>query len=278
MVTQQPPVDLDVERELLLLTTPDDTEDAPWMVMADLQTQNVELLAVTLRRYIRRQQLPWYLATYLPIRGRRGRTTLPLIAAPDVLVAQADGHRRSSWNLTTEGKAPEFVLEVVSPASRERDAEVKPVIYESMGVREYVIFDPEARAGGASLSGYHRDERGQWQRWLPDERGVLWCDSLGGLGLAVLDRLWIRVVDAQGGHLPTPVEAEEAEEITRRAAEQNAIQEAISRRKAEERATHEALARVEAEEWAAREVAARIEAEAEIARLRAELRKTSDLT
>jgi hypothetical protein len=81
--------------------------------------------------------------------------------------------------------------------------------------------------------------------WRPDRRGVLWSKALGGLGLFVEERLWLRAVDADGRRLPTP----------------------------DEIATAEATARQAAERRAAEEAAARAEAEAEVARLREELRR-----
>jgi len=83
----------------------------------------------------------------------------------------------------------------------------KPSIYDELGVREYAIFAPERKDGGPALYGYRRDERRRWVDWLADEQGALWSRELGGLGLYVEDRLWLRAVDAQGQRLPTPEEA-----------------------------------------------------------------------
>ncbi len=44
--------------ELFLLTTPDDTEDAPWMALADLQVRNVSQLKAILQRHVEQFQLP----------------------------------------------------------------------------------------------------------------------------------------------------------------------------------------------------------------------------
>ena len=52
----------------------------------------------------------------------------------------AGGHRDRylPWD---EGKVPDFVLEVASPATARRDATKKKAIYEGMGVREYWLYD-----------------------------------------------------------------------------------------------------------------------------------------
>jgi Uma2 family endonuclease len=225
------------EEEVFLLTVEDDTEDAPWMVMADLQVRDVDLLKAILELHIKRQGLPWYLASYLAIRKRRPGSRRDLIAAPDLLLAEAEDRLLSSWNVDREGKAPEFVLEVSSSQSWERDSDDKPDIYRWIGVREYAIFAPE-REAGSKLFGYRRDEAGQWADWQPDERGVLRSRALGGLGLYIEDDVWLRALDAQGNRLPTPREWAEAE-----------------------------AARAEAE------AARRAAAEAEAARLREELRR-----
>ena len=47
------------DTEWLLLTTPDDTEEAPWMVVPELQWRVVALLMSVLRLYVRRRGLRW---------------------------------------------------------------------------------------------------------------------------------------------------------------------------------------------------------------------------
>ena len=65
--------------------------------------------------------------------------------APDVfVVAGAKGnHPRQSWRVWAEGAVPQFVLEVASESTWERDAGDKRDIYKDMGVLEYWRFDPE---------------------------------------------------------------------------------------------------------------------------------------
>jgi Uma2 family endonuclease len=231
---------------------PDDTEDAPWMVMADLQVRDVDLLKAILQLHIEQRWLPWYLASYLEITMRRPRGERDLIAAPDLMLAEAEDRLLSSWSVEREGKAPEFALEVSSDQSWARDTKDKPRIYRAMGVREYAVFAPERSDGGPKLFGYRRDDAGRWVGWRPDERGVLRSRALGGLGLYIEDDVWLRALDMQGNRLPTPREWAEAEAARARA-------EAAAR--AEERARREAA-----------EAEARAQAE-EAARLREELRR-----
>jgi pyruvate/2-oxoglutarate dehydrogenase complex dihydrolipoamide acyltransferase (E2) component len=253
--------------ERFLLTVPDDTEDAPWMVMADLQVRDVDLLKPILRLHIARHRLPWYLASYLKITRPRPGSERLLEAAPDLLVAMgAEERLRTSWNVVHEGKAPQFVIEMTSTSSWERDRDDKPQIYDLMGVAEYALFYPERQDGGPVLFGYRRDAAGQFVPWAGDATGVLWSRELG-LGFYVEDGLWLRAIDQQGQRLPTPSEWAEAE-AARAEAEARRAEAAALRAEAEaRRAAREATGRAEA---SARAVAEAARADAEAARADAE--------
>ena len=61
---------------------------------------------------------------------------------PDVLVSfGVGGHDRLSYVIWQEGKPPDFVLEVASVSTWRRDRDEKPSLYESLGVKEYVLYD-----------------------------------------------------------------------------------------------------------------------------------------
>ena len=65
------------------------------------------------------------------------------VVAPDVfVVVGAPVHKRHSYKLWEEPKAPDFVLEVTSRSTRKEDLGRKREIYASLGVREYWLFDP----------------------------------------------------------------------------------------------------------------------------------------
>lgn len=200
-------------RELFLLTTPDDTEDALWMVTPEYQWNIVNLLMSVLRLHIARQELPWYIAAELlvvaPIRPGNRRS---LSVAPDLLVAEADSRERVSWKIAEEGAAPAFVLEVVTAESLDRDLDEKPEIYEAMGVREYVVFAPRRTDGGAILSGYARQADGAFAPWPMASSDTLRSAVLG-LDLVVVDGRWLRPRGADGLLLPS---AEEEAAVARR--------------------------------------------------------------
>ena len=66
---------------------------------------------------------------------------------PDVLVAFGPpSGPRQSYKHWEEGKAPDFVLEVLSADNWRNDIERKPVLYAELGVQEYWTFDRVASA------------------------------------------------------------------------------------------------------------------------------------
>jgi hypothetical protein len=137
------------EDALFLLTLEDDTEDAPWMVMGDLQFWSASSFAHALRIYAHSQGLPWYVASMLPIRYRIGEPAETRKVAPDCFVAFVPDRTRESYDLEEEGVFPAFVLEVVSPSSAKRDEKEKLRAYGVLGAREYALFTPHL--GGSSI-------------------------------------------------------------------------------------------------------------------------------
>ena len=66
------------------------------------------------------------------------------VVVPDVLVVfGVPDKNRDSYKVSEEGKAPDFVLEVASKGTYEKDLGSKKDTYERMGVREYCVFDPK---------------------------------------------------------------------------------------------------------------------------------------
>ena len=65
------------------------------------------------------------------------------VVAPDVfVVVGAPVHKRHSYKLREEPRAPNFVLEVTSRSTRKEDRGRKREIHASLGVEEYWLFDP----------------------------------------------------------------------------------------------------------------------------------------
>ena len=215
---------------------------------------------------------------------------------PDLMVA-FDCDRellisQKGYAIVTQGKPPDFVLEVASESTGEVDYTEKRDEYESYGIPEYWRFDS---SGGdyhdAALAG----DRLVDGRYEPIEITVV--DAMSRYGYSEVLDLWLcwedqrlRLFDAKAGaYLRTHDEEydrAELEAYERRQAELRAIQAELRadeerdlRLQETARADDEASARQQAETRANQESRARQQAEAENQRLRAELdalRRKSD--
>ena len=77
------------------------------------------------------------------------------VVAPDVfVVVGAPVHKRMSYKLWEELKAPDFVLEVTSRSTRREDQGGKREVYASLGVGEYWLFDPTGDYLAPRLQGF----------------------------------------------------------------------------------------------------------------------------
>jgi len=179
------------------------------------------------------------------------------VVAPDVFVVfGAPKHRRSSYMLWNEPKAPDFVMEITSRRTRSQDQGPKRGTYAFLGVQEYVLYDPtndylRPPLRGLSLVGDNYELMPTTV--LPDGTHTLYSHVLG-LELRLVHGV-LRFVD------PTTNQRL----LSHREAEQ-ARQEAEQARQEAERARHVA------EEHARREATARAEAEARLAAVEAQLR------
>jgi Uma2 family endonuclease len=153
---------------------------------------------------------------------------------PDILIAEADDRERRSWDVEQEGSLPLLVLEVATEDSWTPDTEHKPILYDRMGVREYLIFAPKRKDPGPRLFGHHRDAAGKWVAWEAEENRELRSDMLGGLRFFV-DRNRLRVRDAEGSILLSDEEAadQEAARATREAARADAAEAELRRLQAQ---------------------------------------------
>ena len=181
--------------------------------------------------------------------------------APDVFVVLGTARgRRTSYKVWEEGKPPDFVLEVISPRSKDRDLVDKAGKYAAMGVREYFVYQPDPERRGYRLSGRRLWGRGYVE--LQPVRGPRAELELRSevLSLAVWPvgvRLRLRDLES-GRELPWPEESE----AEYQQAEARVRAEAAARERAEARARSEAAAREQAEARARSEAAARERAEA----------------
>lgn len=73
---------------------------------------------------------------------------------PDAMVVKdCDPRRRRVYKLWEEGRTPCFVVETTSRGTKREDLNLKPHIYEQLGVGEYILYDPTAEYLRPALQG-----------------------------------------------------------------------------------------------------------------------------
>jgi Uma2 family endonuclease len=191
--------------------------------------------------------------------------------APDVLLAQ--GVRkwdRPNYKVWEDGP-PALVVEVTSRKTQKKDQQVKKPLYQRLGVKEFVLFDPFGEYLRPPLQGF-RLLRGRYQPIPLEADGSLRSRTTG---------LWLRregqrlrLVDVKTGEpLLWEEELEAArdrEAVARQAAEVRATKEVEARQAAE-------AARLAAEARATEEAAARRIAEEQLRALEEELKRLRKL-
>jgi Uma2 family endonuclease len=91
------------------------------------------------------------------------------VVAPDVLVViGAEKHKRRTYKLWEEPKAPDFILEITSSSTRSKDQGAKKGLYQFLGVTEYFCYDPTGDYLNPPLLGY-RLEEGRYVAIAPKE-------------------------------------------------------------------------------------------------------------
>ncbi len=160
---------------------------------------------------------------------QRGNPALSV--SPDILVSLGVERRdRRTYRTWEEGKAPDFVLEVLSPSTAWKDLTTKRDIYADLGVREYFLFDPAGDRMQPPLQGYRLD----WGKYepLPALEPLAVRSRVLGLDLWVDDLRHLRMRDATTGEdLPSMEESEQG----RREAESRAESAEMRARRAEAR-------------------------------------------
>ena len=177
------------------------------------------------------------------------------VVSPDVLVTFGIGRKaRRTYQVWVEGKPPDFVMELSSKSTYQRDLTEKLALYAGLGVSEYFLADIEGLYLPSPLMGF-RLVAGEYEAVSPDASGSLHASRLGlDVHCVRGDLQFYDPVKAEWLQLPEVVAGTRAEAA-----------ELLARR--------EATARAEAELLARREATARAEAELETERLRAELER-----
>ena len=212
---------------------------------------------------------------------------------PDLIIAfDCDPERaieRQGYDITEQGKPPDFVMEIASKTTGRVDYTEKRVDYERYGIPEYWRFDSTggdyhdaALAGDRLVDGRYEpvliertDDGGR--RGYSEVLGLYVCWSDGEL-------LWydprtdsyLLTFDDEADRADRAEERAARESAARQLAEERADREAEIRRQESERAGREAAARRRANERAEQESARADRAEAELRRLRERLGRIDD--
>jgi Uma2 family endonuclease len=117
------------------------TEERKKMGETDYQHIQISILEQMLRVFLENRQ-DVYLASDLMFYYEEGNPRKRL--APDLMVCfGAENKLRRSYKLWEEKIVPQFVIEVASKETWEKDVTIKRRLYEKLGVKEYYVLDPE---------------------------------------------------------------------------------------------------------------------------------------
>ncbi|MCA6589308.1 MAG: Uma2 family endonuclease [Pseudanabaena sp.] len=177
---------------------------------------------------------------------------------PDFFVAlDVDGQRdRLGWVVwEEEGRYPDIIIELMSPSTANVDLGLKKQLYDRVfKTQDYFVYNP---FDPNSLQGWHRNST--YEAIAPDERGWLWCESLGlwlGTWQGTIDRetlTWLRFYDQSGALVLLPEEAaQQRAETEAQRAEAEAQRAEIEAQRAETEAQRAETERLRAERLAAR--------------------------
>jgi Uma2 family endonuclease len=148
------------ERKLITkIELPD--EDFEPMPEGDIQRRNLSYATEALKLWFEKQENV-YVSGNLFIRYEQDLAEKRV--APDIFVVFGMSNKdRVSYTIGEDGgKAPDFVLEVISKGTRTKDRKQNPLIYKYLGVKEYFQYDPSSKfLKPSSLNGV-RLENGEY--------------------------------------------------------------------------------------------------------------------
>ena len=149
----------------------DNTEQFRWIVIFK---ENLEILFATVLDVFVAGDLLWY-----PIEGDNV-TRL----APDVMVAfgRPKGRRGSYQQWKEGGIAPQVVFEIMSPNNTQKEMGLKRVFYETYGVEEFYIYDPDRlRLTGWVRQGGELMAIANMEGWVSPRLGIRFSQAKGDL-------------------------------------------------------------------------------------------------
>jgi Uma2 family endonuclease len=212
--------------------------------------QAIMLLYVALWDYFRPRRPDIYIAANMFWYFEEGIPSANV--SPDVMVIPEIGHAERLYFLGWKEKrpAPAVVFEMASKSTWRENLGEKRRLYERLGVAEYFVFDPQAEYVKPPLRGF-RLKGTAYEKVAAEPDGGMTSQELG-LRL-IPEGSMLRLVDAQTGD-PVPTKDERIEQERQRA-------------KLERKKAREERQRLKQEQQHSQAL------EAEVARLRAELKK-----
>ncbi len=250
----------------------DDTEES--VSGSDFHLAAILALYDVLLRYAQDTPRDWYVtAEVMILVDVPDRARNPWKPMPDVyVVLDTSDTPRTSLDTRVGASFPQFICEVASESTWEKDVVEKQRLYADLGTQEYILFDPTTEFLGEPLRAWHRRPDGSWGTWPRDGQGFLDSTVLG-LRLRVEGRL-LRVHDPVQGLLPLAREWKQHAEEWQRREHERTVQLALAQQIADERlaqAQRAADERLAQAQQVAEAQAQRLEAlEQEIARLKAQ--------
>ena len=209
---------------------------------------------------------------------------------PDLIIAfDCDPERAialQGYDITEQGKPPDFVMEIASKTTGRVDYTEKRVDYERYRIPEYWRFDATggdyhdaALAGDRLVDGRYEpvliermDDGGR--RGYSETLGLYVCWDAGKLRwYAPRTDSYLLTSDEEADRADRAEESAAREAAARQLAEERAARETAARRQADERAERESVARRQADERAEMESVARRQADERADRAEAELRR-----
>ncbi len=243
---------------------PEDVEypEGNWIAQSVWHGDAVSQATVALKHHFRKRENV-LVAMELVVYYERGNDKVCL--QPDVqVVFGVQRGNRSSYKVWEEGKAADFVLEVASPSTVDKDSRHKAQEYARIGVLEYWRLDPTGSLLAPPLEGWEANG-GSYNPVQPVSRG-----ARGGWLRSRVLGLELRSQRQDGATVLVFRDPRTGEEFDGELGESER-----RRRAAEERASAEAKLRQSAEELARAE-AKRASAEAKRASAEAERRRAAE--
>ena len=124
-----------------------------WIAQSVAHGEAVRQAATALDHHFR-DRADVLVAMELVVYFQRGHAEAKVQPDVQVVLGVPRGVRRSTYKVWEEGKAPDFVLEVASPSTANKDAQRKAQQYSRIGVREYWRLDPDGSLMSSPLEGY----------------------------------------------------------------------------------------------------------------------------